>query len=782
MIAPAGRRLMPGNPPRIAAPRRRDRATAEARRPASSHPSESRLKSPALASLLLLCPALVLAQQEVDRAATPPTPANNQLERVQVTRQQTETDLRRREPIAKQLYGRDELDKYGDTQLSDVLKRLPGINVTGGQLRMRGLGGAYTQILVNGEPAPPGFSLDNLNPAQVERLEVTKSPTADQSAQAIAGTLNIILKDAPRIVQKDLRLGVSYANEKPVINGGFTYGDRTVGGLGFVLPISVYQWDNRNDTDSERLRDGGITRLSSSGYDHSHGRGANVSPRLNWKLGDDESLTLQGFFVTNRFFNDGENTTQEVFFDPVKSVRPVSVLDSTHNRGTFSARRVNLQYNNRFDEDRRIELRAGAGSGGADFNFDFLGRDKNGVQTVTRSTTGDNRNRNATLAAKYSQYAGEAHTVTAGGELERRTRDETRRTVENGADLLPGVEGQPFDATITRSALYAQDEWEVNKQWSAYFGVRHEQIKTVSEGVGSEFSSTSKVTTPLLHLNYKPDPKARDLIRASLTRSYKAADVQQLIARPTINTDYPATGPGARANTVTAPDRIGNPALKPELATGLDIAWENYLPAGGLVSVGVFHRSISGLVRNSLVLENSVSWATQPRWVAKPINLSKATTQGLELEVKGRAAELFPSLADPATALSLRASLNLYRSTVQDIPGPNNRLEGQQPWQFNFGADYRMKSLPINMGFSAQIAPRFDVQQTALQSQATLAARSVDAFVAMQLSQKDGIRASVNGLFQPKQGSYVTYASSSDFALNERKPVPWWSMNWEHKF
>lgn len=735
------------------------------------------MKTPALATLLLLSPALALAQQEVDRAATSPTPNNQQLERVSVTRQQTDTDLRRREPVAKQLYGREELDKFGDSQLSDVLKRLPGINVSGGQLRMRGLGGAYTQILVNGEPAPPGFSLDNLNPAQVERLEVSKAPTADQSAQAIAGTLNIILKDAPRIVQKDLRLGLSYANEKPVINGGFTYGDRTVGGLGFVLPISVYQWDNRNNTEGERLRDGGLTRLSSSGSDRSHGRGANISPRLNWKLGDDQTLTLQGFFVTNRFFNDGENTTQELAFDPVKSVRPTSVLDTTKNRGTFSAQRVNLQYNNRFDEDKRVELRAGVGSGGADFNFDFLGRNKNGVQTVTRTTTGDNTNRNASLAGKYSQYAGEAHTVTVGSELERRTRDETRRTVENGTDLLPGVEGQPFNATITRSAVYAQDEWEISKQLSAYVGVRHEQIKTVSEGIGSEFNSTSKVTTPLLHLNFKPDPKSRDLVRGSLTRSYKAADVQQLIARPTINTDYPTSA----TNTQTAPDRIGNPNLKPELATGLDVAYESYLPAGGLFSVGVFHRRITGLVRNSLVLENNVSWATAPRWVAKPINLSKATTQGLELEVKGRAGELFPTLFEPATALSLRASLNLYRSSVADIPGANNRLEGQQPWQFNFGADYRMKSLPVSMGFSAQIAPRFDVQQTALQSQATLASRSVDAFVATQLSKQDSLRFSVNGLFQPKQGTYVTIANG-DFSLSERKPVAWWSANWEHKF
>mgnify|MGYP000184385401 CR=1 FL=1 len=51
---------------------------------------------------------------------------------------------------------------------------------------------------------------------------------------------------------------------------------------------------------------------------------------------------------------------------------------------------------------------------------------RNGVQTVTRTTTGDNSNRNATLSGKYSQYAGEAHTVTTGAEIERRTRDETR--------------------------------------------------------------------------------------------------------------------------------------------------------------------------------------------------------------------------------------------------------------------------------------------------------------------------------------------------------------------
>ena len=125
--------------------------------------------------------------------------------------------------------------------------------------------------------------------------------------------------------------------------------------------------------------------------------------------------------------------------------------------------------------------------------------------------------------------------------------------------------------------------------------------------------------------------------------------------------------------------------------------------------------------------------------------------------------------------------MNLYRSQVADLAGPDNRLEGQQPWQFNFGADYRFKSLPLATGFSAQIAPRFNVQQTALQSQETLPARSLDAFAALQLSPKDSLRASVNGLFQPKQGTLVTIVNG-DFSFNERKPRAAWALNWEHKF
>jgi iron complex outermembrane receptor protein len=67
--------------------------------------------------------------------------------------------------------------------LGEVLKRLPGVTIQGtpgrgGAIRMRGLGSGYTQILLDGQRVPPGFSVDSLTPEQVEKIEILRAPTA----------------------------------------------------------------------------------------------------------------------------------------------------------------------------------------------------------------------------------------------------------------------------------------------------------------------------------------------------------------------------------------------------------------------------------------------------------------------------------------------------------------------------------------------------------------------------------------------------------------------------
>ncbi|MBP8149246.1 MAG: TonB-dependent receptor plug domain-containing protein, partial [Limnohabitans sp.] len=79
---------------------------------------------------------------------------------------------------ARQVYGREALTTYGDSQLSQMLGRLPGVSVTGSsadpqgngrEVRLRGMGQGYTQVQINGETVPQGFSIDSISPELIER-------------------------------------------------------------------------------------------------------------------------------------------------------------------------------------------------------------------------------------------------------------------------------------------------------------------------------------------------------------------------------------------------------------------------------------------------------------------------------------------------------------------------------------------------------------------------------------------------------------------------------------
>jgi outer membrane receptor for ferrienterochelin and colicins len=88
-------------------------------------------------------------------------------------------DPRRDDTASKTVLNAEEIRKYGDDNIYDVLKRAPGVTVTGKTLRMRGLGAGYTQILVNGDRPPPGFNLDTLTPDQIERIEIIRAASAE---------------------------------------------------------------------------------------------------------------------------------------------------------------------------------------------------------------------------------------------------------------------------------------------------------------------------------------------------------------------------------------------------------------------------------------------------------------------------------------------------------------------------------------------------------------------------------------------------------------------------
>ena len=683
----------------------------------------------ALASLSAACGAGA-------QGTTAPAPEPQRIE-IKGEVQQSDAEQRRRETVAKTVYGREELDKYGDTSVTDVLKRLPGINLTGGNPRMRGLGAGYTLILINGEPAPPGFSLENLPPSQVERIEVTKGPTAERSAQAVAGTINIILRAVPRQRQRELNLRASYTAQRPVPGFNANFADRH-GDLSVALPFSGYQWAGDTPYETARTtRDtAGLPQaLLIRGLDRWWGGGGSFGPRLSWKPSDKLTLEWQTFAQRHNFRTAGAYRTEVL-----SGSAPSSVDDDFRLEGHWQMLRTGLSQTQRFDGGARLEARLGVQASDSASDNRGYGRNAQGAQTIDRLTATTNAEQVRSTSGKFTRPIGQAHTLATGWDLENKRRRETRAVTENGRAQLQDFEGEPFYSRVQRQAAFVQDEWEIGPQWSTYLGLRSERIATSSHSSIGTVSSSSQVTTPVLHLNHKLDPKGRDMLRLSLTRAYKAPDPSSLLARPVLNNNYPTNTP----NPENGPDRVGNPALKPELSTGIDLAFERYFAAGGVMSIGAFHRRITGLVRNTLTLER-VPWATVPRWVAKPVNLRGATSTGLEFELKGRAADLLPLAAPPAD-LQLRASFSLYRSRVDELPGPDNRLEQQQPWSLNLGFDGRVDGTPLGYGASLAYTPAYLTQQTASQMQRLGTSRQADGYLSWTWSREAVGRLSVNNL------------------------------------
>lgn len=714
------------------------------------------------------------------RPARPAQPQNQtqQLQRVEVSGAPTDDAIRRASTASKIVITREEIDRFGDSTVGEVLKRLPGVTTggrpgRGGDIRMRGMGGGFTQILVDGERMPPGFSLDQLPPEQVERIEVLRAPTAEYGTRAIAGTINVVLREPLKKRLNEFRAGVGVERGKLNPNVSWSRNDSFGAGHSYNFSINAMRGERLDDTISDTLRVNRLTGAESlqvtRGSSEGTRQGINLNGRVQFKLGGQDSLTLQPFIVTNKS-DSRSDITRTTTPEPATTLPGDFDRALTTGDNQFTMARLNAQWMARPDADTRIDLRGGVGRASGD-SHSLRQETLKGAATRLQEDSTDSRDRNWNLVGKFSRSLANDHSLVFGAEGEGGTRHASRTTLINGAPQQGlGDFGDDVDASTTRFAAYAQDEWNVGKQWDFYAGLRWEGIKTESSAANYAVSNTSSVLTPLAHARYKLDPGGREAIRMSLTRSYRSPNLNDLIARPSINTDV--------RHDITTPDRAGNPDLKPELATGLEIGYEKYLTKGGMLGANFFARRISNVMRNVIELEN-VSWSTTPRWVARPRNLGKASTMGLELEAKFRLDEYF----DDALPINVRSNLSFFKSKVDGLPGPNNRIEGQPKATANLGFDYRLRSLPVSLGASLNWTPSSTIQQTALTEITTNRKLVTDAFVAWNISPEQSLRLSASNLtpLDYYTGSVSTTDTQIVTSTSGGPSYTQWQLRWEMK-
>jgi iron complex outermembrane receptor protein len=640
-------------------------------------------------------------------ASAASTPARPALERVEISGRRSDTEQRRQATAAKIIVGREELEKFGDSTLGEVLRRLPGVTQPGapgrgGAPRLRGLGGGYTQILIDGQRVPPGFSFDSINPDQIERIEVQRAPTAETGARAIAGTIHLIPREGFRRRLNELKLDAGLEGERGGLGLGWTRNDSD-GPLTYTLSLSMRSGQRRTDSVTHTVQtaagsDAPLADAQETVQVNDRSRSLNLTSRLQWRLGEaGDTLVLQP-----AVFWSGTRVARSASVSQTQASgqTPLLSYDNAQSAGDYGhdLARLNGQWRGRLNEAWRFDLSGSLARFTAQTTINREEFDGSGALLRTLFDDARTRQNTGSLTGKLSTTLDDGSNLVGGLELERLRRDQSRTTLENGAAMLTEF-GDNLSASSLRSAAFIQDEWTLSPQWSANAGLRWEGITTQGQMPdGSHPRNRSSVWTPLAHALWKPDPKGPDQVRIGLTRSYRSPDLGQLIARPTVTARYPTD----QTNTPTSPDSAGNPALRPELATGLDVALERYLEQGGLLSANVFVRRIRDLIRN-VVTQESVSWSSQPRWVSRPQNIGDATTAGVELEARFR----LDQWVDGAPPTELRNSVSVFTSRVDNVPGPDNRLSEQPRGTANIGFDHRLRGTPLSFGGNFNWTPGY---------------------------------------------------------------------------
>lgn len=682
----------------------------------------------------------------------------------------SDMDQRRQSTAGMQVYGREELDRNGDTNLGDVLKRLPGITLggrpgRGGEIRMRGLGSGYTQVLLNGERPPQGFSMDSLSPDQIERVEIMRGPVAEYSTRAIAGTINIVLRDGYQQKDSQLKLTDSIERGRHGPNVSLTVPGK-VGSLTYLMSASIFENRRHDDihTHNQDIAADGALQKDQLVDDQSdtRTRAIHLTPRLSYKFDGGDQLNFQPFLMSSH--SDGN--TSSLLDQSAGLVAPEYASAAASSTASSTFVRGFGNWVHKINATDKLDIKFGAGTGHSSSDAVRDQYDSDGLLLDHLIDTAAIRDRSASSGGKYTSPLGQGHRLTAGWDTEWNRRNETRVSLDNG---LPNFaeSGDNLNANTRRLAAFAQDDWDISPQWAVYFGLRWEGIRTSSELASGAVTNESRVWSPLAHAVYRIPGHEKDQVRWSLTRSYRAPTLNDLIALPSLS----------RLNSATKPDRTGNPNLKPELATGLDMAYEHYLGRAGILSVSGFVRDISDLMRRETTLQDT---STGPRWVSAPSNIGKARTSGVELEAKFQLVEL---MAD-APAIDFRSNYSRFWSQVDGIQGPNNRLDQQPRQTANLGADWHLRQWPLTLGAAYNWTPATTVQTSTTQVVDGAAKRVLDMYGLWKFSASTQLRISASNLLAQDylSGSTVTTNGLAQTADTSARTFAVWSLRLETKF
>lgn len=675
--------------------------------------------------------ALPLAHAQPAPEPTPPSPTT--LETVQVTATvDSAQEERQYSSSAKIVVSREDLERMDAATVGELLRQLPGVNLSppgeGRGGRQRGEDRLQPNVVVDGISLPGGSRAAFRLPADlIERIEIIKNSTPEFPSGP-GGTINLILRDAPGTKAGTYRAGLS-ANDGGVGGRvGGTYGDRE-GEAGIILIgfADTRATSGGRDVSVETFA-GGVRTDYDLEHDEDSGRsnGLHLIARYTRDLGDGARLVISPmlFGRTNDLVNETQRST---YINPANATGLIgngSVYNDSEGR--------NLNGRLAFDYKKR---RPGQGESSAMLAIqgqtDRTDRsrdeyDGGGLLTGATDTRDETRSLGANFRGKASQaFANGVHLATFGLDASIKKTTDTRSESQLGVVQNLGAQARA-ESRESEFALWAQDEWQLAEKHTLTPGLRiSASSREVVDGLGAKIADDTVSWLPSLHYVWRLDERWN--LRASVARSERLPNVNDL--SPIVRT---TTG----QNTLSNPDRGGNPVLKPEATTTLQLGMEHFLPQQrGSAGLNLYVRDISDKIQRRITLETG-------RYVERPVNFDSASETSVVADFKWKVAEL--------PGLSLRGNVSTSRLKIDD-PAAFVRQESPRR-AASLGVDYEIKDWGLTLGSNVSYSSAFSSEASQDTEQTTRPRTQLDLFAVRKFSSRLSLRVSVDNVTEAETG------------------------------
>lgn len=605
-------------------------------------------------------------------------------------------------------YDRQYFERFEPSSAGDALKRVPSVtflsDVTESDgARLRGLSPGYTQVLINGERVPGigndrSFLLDRIPAELIERVEVVRSSSANRPGDAIAGAVDIILRDSFSLDGGYLKVGGNYFDSQEWQESLAAVWGGEVGPGRLVVGVDQQGRYNPKVKKSTRYGDSPENNPNYAG-DEFDNREYQTDVR------DSSDTALNADYIAR--FDDGSELSIAgvwVKTERTEDERSFEYNDPSAISGPESAG-GNLETDNQQHQDidetsyslsakysrpllggevkiKLVTARFDSELDDTESEIDF-GDEIAVIEEERAREAIDDQEHGIELAQSFS--LADRVDLEVGGQYLTKERQTRILVAENERDLplpegwnqfgsqtplgvsspltvfepatggLNTIEEDRLDVFAMVSGEMGGLEWET--------GVRYEttDVDIRNDETGDSIDSDYGFVLPSLHLRYNLTDA--DRLTASVART---------VRRP----DFDLIMPSLLEGEVAENDLLGNPGLEPESAWGLDVGYERILAGEGVFGINLFYRDVEDLIE--LTSTGEPGSEGDGYFVYMADNVGDGWVSGIEFD-----------LSTPLSFIGLDntgvfANYTWLDSEVEDVFG-DRRFNDQSKWVYNAG-------------------------------------------------------------------------------------------------